>query len=74
MFTRECPFSCKDNEPWTPDDDFGELFIRVSGNGSCVISGPEGQVDALRKQVIEILSEGQEEKIPESVTKVEIKE
>lgn len=47
-----------DDEPWTPEEDFPEVFIRLDENNNCIISGPPEKVNELKKQIAQIVMEG----------------
>lgn len=52
-----------DDEPWIPDEDFGELFIHMDENNNCVISGPPEKVAEIKKHIANIITE----EIPTSI-------
>lgn len=46
-----------DDEPWTPEEDFPEVFIRMDENNNCIISGPPDKVNKLKEQIAKIVME-----------------
>ena len=49
-----------EDAPWTPGDDFQELFIRMEPNNTCVISGPSDQVKEMKEKIASIVIKAQE--------------
>ena len=45
------------NCPWTPEEDFPEVFIRMDENNNCIISGPPDKVNKLKEQIAKIVME-----------------
>lgn len=60
-----------DETPWEPQDDFGELFIRVNSNHEVIVSGPPDQVAAIKEKVLSILSETRHVPIPSDIERIE---
>jgi hypothetical protein len=61
-----------DDTPWEPDADFGHVFIRVTETGECLVSGPKEEVEQLRKQIVDLISDGRPEKVPDHVHRFQI--
>lgn len=43
-----------DDEPWTPEEDFNEVYIHLDENNNCIISGPPDKVNKLKEQIANI--------------------
>jgi hypothetical protein len=57
--------------PWEPDAAFPFLFIRVNPQGQCVVSGPPDQVAQVKKQLLDFLSEGRSDQMPDDFERFE---
>lgn len=44
-----------DDEPWSPEEDFHEVFIRLDENNNCIISGPPEKVNKLKELIAKII-------------------
>jgi hypothetical protein len=69
---RPKPLPVLDETPWEPDAAFPFLYIRVNPQGQCVISGPPDQVAQVKKQLVDFLSEGRSDQIPDDFERLEI--
>jgi hypothetical protein len=62
-----------DDTPWEPNPSFQHAFIRLNSQGECVISGPPDEVAQIKKKLIEFLTEGKSDQVPDDVRRFEIR-
>jgi hypothetical protein len=67
------PKPVNDDEPWQPNPSFQHAFVRFNVQRECVISGPPDEVNQIRKNLVEFLTEGKVYPIANGVWGFEIR-